>query len=203
MYLIDGPGGGCALFVRMHHCIADGIALARVMLTLTDPSPTTMAAGQSPRLGDASGPRRAADRGASATARRHRRRGTRESRRSCTPAAWPRSPVDAAREVPALTRSSCSCPSDADSSDARRARARPAGSPGRRRSTSSRSRRSPMPRERPSTTFCSRRSAGRCAVTCSTTASGAEHAGDRPVQPAPARASRSRVSSATTSAWCS
>jgi diacylglycerol O-acyltransferase / wax synthase len=36
MYLIDRPEGGCALIVRMHHCIADGIALARVMLSLTD-----------------------------------------------------------------------------------------------------------------------------------------------------------------------
>ena len=34
--LIDGPGDRCALLSRMHHCIADGIALARVMLTLAD-----------------------------------------------------------------------------------------------------------------------------------------------------------------------
>ncbi|MGP0101849.1 MAG: wax ester/triacylglycerol synthase family O-acyltransferase [Solirubrobacteraceae bacterium] len=39
MYLIDGPGGGCAVIVRMHHCIADGIALAQVMLSLTDTAP--------------------------------------------------------------------------------------------------------------------------------------------------------------------
>ena len=37
MYLIDGPGEGSAAIVRMHHCIADGIALAQVMLSLTDP----------------------------------------------------------------------------------------------------------------------------------------------------------------------
>ncbi len=37
MYLIDGPGAGSAVIVRMHHCIADGIALAQVMLSLTDP----------------------------------------------------------------------------------------------------------------------------------------------------------------------
>jgi diacylglycerol O-acyltransferase len=36
VYLIDGYGHGCALLVRIHHSIADGIALARVMLTLTD-----------------------------------------------------------------------------------------------------------------------------------------------------------------------
>jgi diacylglycerol O-acyltransferase / wax synthase len=35
-YLIDGFGAGAALLVRMHHCIADGVALARVMLALTD-----------------------------------------------------------------------------------------------------------------------------------------------------------------------
>jgi diacylglycerol O-acyltransferase / wax synthase len=35
-YLIDGLGAGSAVLVRMHHSIADGIALARVMLTLTD-----------------------------------------------------------------------------------------------------------------------------------------------------------------------
>lgn len=34
--LIDGPGDGCTLLSRMHHCMADGIALARVMLTLAD-----------------------------------------------------------------------------------------------------------------------------------------------------------------------
>ena len=35
VYLIDDYGSGCAILVRIHHCIADGIALARVMLTLT------------------------------------------------------------------------------------------------------------------------------------------------------------------------
>jgi diacylglycerol O-acyltransferase len=36
MYMIDGVGEGAAMISRMHHCIADGIALARVMLSLTD-----------------------------------------------------------------------------------------------------------------------------------------------------------------------
>jgi diacylglycerol O-acyltransferase len=36
VYLLEGLGSGCALLVRMHHCIADGIALSRVMLSLTD-----------------------------------------------------------------------------------------------------------------------------------------------------------------------
>ncbi len=39
MYLIDGPSPGCAVIVRMHHCIADGIALAQVLLSLTDTAP--------------------------------------------------------------------------------------------------------------------------------------------------------------------
>ena len=33
------PARGSAVIVRMHHCIADGIALARVMLSLTDSEP--------------------------------------------------------------------------------------------------------------------------------------------------------------------
>jgi diacylglycerol O-acyltransferase / wax synthase len=36
VYLIDDFGTGCALLSRIHHSIADGIALGRVMLTLTD-----------------------------------------------------------------------------------------------------------------------------------------------------------------------
>jgi diacylglycerol O-acyltransferase len=36
MHLLDRPDGGCALVVRIHHCIVDGIALAQVMLSLTD-----------------------------------------------------------------------------------------------------------------------------------------------------------------------
>lgn len=38
IYMIEMPGGA-ALVVRMHHCLADGIALARVMLSLTDAAP--------------------------------------------------------------------------------------------------------------------------------------------------------------------
>ena len=36
IYVLDRPQAGQALLVRMHHCIADGVALARVMLSLTD-----------------------------------------------------------------------------------------------------------------------------------------------------------------------
>ncbi len=35
-HFIDGYERGAAIVVRMHHCIADGIALARVLLSLTD-----------------------------------------------------------------------------------------------------------------------------------------------------------------------
>jgi diacylglycerol O-acyltransferase len=39
LYLVDGYGDGAAIISRMHHCIADGIALARVMLSLADSGP--------------------------------------------------------------------------------------------------------------------------------------------------------------------
>jgi diacylglycerol O-acyltransferase / wax synthase len=38
-YFVEGFGEGAAIINRMHHCIADGIALARVMLSLTDSTP--------------------------------------------------------------------------------------------------------------------------------------------------------------------
>jgi diacylglycerol O-acyltransferase / wax synthase len=38
-YMVDGYGQGSAIIHRIHHCIADGIALARVMLSLTDAQP--------------------------------------------------------------------------------------------------------------------------------------------------------------------
>jgi len=38
-YFIDGYGAGSAVLGRFHHCIADGIALAEVMLSLTDDAP--------------------------------------------------------------------------------------------------------------------------------------------------------------------
>ena len=36
LYLIENYQGGCAVLVRIHHCVADGIALVRVLLSLTD-----------------------------------------------------------------------------------------------------------------------------------------------------------------------
>ncbi len=38
-HVIDGFGEGGAVLARIHHCIADGIALARVLLSLTDGEP--------------------------------------------------------------------------------------------------------------------------------------------------------------------
>src|SRR6266540_1009686 len=38
-HLIEGYGSGCAVLARLHHCIADGIALAQVLLALTDTQP--------------------------------------------------------------------------------------------------------------------------------------------------------------------
>jgi WS/DGAT/MGAT family acyltransferase len=38
-HLVDSYDGGSALVVRIHHCIADGIALIGVVLSLTDSSP--------------------------------------------------------------------------------------------------------------------------------------------------------------------
>jgi diacylglycerol O-acyltransferase len=39
VYVVDGFEDGAAMITRMHHCIADGIALAQVMLSLTDSDP--------------------------------------------------------------------------------------------------------------------------------------------------------------------
>lgn len=37
MHLVDGyRGSGCAVISRIHHCIADGVALSRVLMSLTD-----------------------------------------------------------------------------------------------------------------------------------------------------------------------
>lgn len=39
IHLVDNFAGGCAIVVRIHHCYADGIALVRVLLSLTDTAP--------------------------------------------------------------------------------------------------------------------------------------------------------------------
>lgn len=38
-HLIEGYGEGCVVLARLHHCIADGIALVHVLLSMTDDSP--------------------------------------------------------------------------------------------------------------------------------------------------------------------
>lgn len=39
IHIIENFGDGCAVMTRLHHCIADGIALTAVLLALTDLSP--------------------------------------------------------------------------------------------------------------------------------------------------------------------
>lgn len=39
LLLVDGVGEGSAIVARLHHCVADGIALAHVLLELTDEGP--------------------------------------------------------------------------------------------------------------------------------------------------------------------
>ncbi len=45
-HLVENYGDGCALLCRLHHCIADGIALMRVMLSLTDEDPVQATTSQ-------------------------------------------------------------------------------------------------------------------------------------------------------------
>ncbi|HYK99909.1 MAG TPA: wax ester/triacylglycerol synthase family O-acyltransferase [Steroidobacteraceae bacterium] len=40
-HVVEGYRGGCAIIVRIHHCYADGIALVRVLLSLTDEAGAT------------------------------------------------------------------------------------------------------------------------------------------------------------------
>jgi WS/DGAT/MGAT family acyltransferase len=58
LYLVDGLGEGCAVISRMHHCIADGIALGRVMLSLTDSTRRASVGGEESSGRAANGKRR-------------------------------------------------------------------------------------------------------------------------------------------------
>jgi WS/DGAT/MGAT family acyltransferase len=49
VYLIDGYGDGAAVLTRVHHAIADGIALARAMLSVTDGAAAGPGIGDHPR----------------------------------------------------------------------------------------------------------------------------------------------------------
>jgi WS/DGAT/MGAT family acyltransferase len=55
LYLVDGLGDGCAVISRMHHCIADGIALGRVMLSLTDSTRRAGIGGEEPEPASTNG----------------------------------------------------------------------------------------------------------------------------------------------------
>ena len=44
MHLVDGYDGGAVVLIRLHHALADGIALTRVLLSLTDATPEGTAA---------------------------------------------------------------------------------------------------------------------------------------------------------------
>ncbi len=56
VHLVENYGDGCALILRLHHCIADGIALIHVLLSMADES-------FDPAQVPAPKPRRAADEG--------------------------------------------------------------------------------------------------------------------------------------------
>ena len=43
-HLVDNLEGGSALILRIHHCYADGIALVRVVMSMTDAAPNGPAA---------------------------------------------------------------------------------------------------------------------------------------------------------------
>lgn len=51
VYVVDGYGAGMAIVTRMHHAIADGIALARVLLSMTDEQPDAGIAPAGPHTG--------------------------------------------------------------------------------------------------------------------------------------------------------
>jgi diacylglycerol O-acyltransferase / wax synthase len=46
-YLVENYGNGSAFIVRLHHSIADGIALMQVLLSLTEPAPDSLPVSQS------------------------------------------------------------------------------------------------------------------------------------------------------------
>jgi diacylglycerol O-acyltransferase / wax synthase len=56
VHLIDGYKEGSVVLARIHHSIADGIALVRVMLSLTDPTPVASARRRSAASSNHAGP---------------------------------------------------------------------------------------------------------------------------------------------------
>ena len=120
VYLIDDFGSGCAILVRIHHSIADGIALARVMLTLTD--------GGEPGAGHRGGRsrQRLAPRGARVAGAAPP--STRASRRSCTRSTPARSRP--ARPATRRRSPSCCCPAPIRAPRSRASSRSPTASPG-------------------------------------------------------------------------
>src|SRR5512144_894470 len=49
VYFIDGYGAGCAVLIRVHHSVADGLAMAQVFQSLTDDAPDPAPDNDSPR----------------------------------------------------------------------------------------------------------------------------------------------------------
>ncbi len=70
VYFIEGVGDGAAMLIRIHHSIADGVALARVMLSAMDGDTSGPGIGDGASRGSAA----AAMLGAGVTAIRHPRR---------------------------------------------------------------------------------------------------------------------------------
>lgn len=56
MYLVDRCGPGCAIIMRLHHCLADGMALSHMLLHLTDEG-AARAAASPPQDANHRGPR--------------------------------------------------------------------------------------------------------------------------------------------------
>ncbi len=56
VHLIDGHERGSVVLARIHHSIADGIALVQVMLTLTDTTPNPTSARKGGKRGNHTGP---------------------------------------------------------------------------------------------------------------------------------------------------
>jgi diacylglycerol O-acyltransferase / wax synthase len=50
IHLIDNYGDGCAIMTRLHHCIADGMALVTVLLSMTDFTPDAPQPKAKPQL---------------------------------------------------------------------------------------------------------------------------------------------------------
>ncbi len=56
VHLIENYGKGCAVFFRIHHCIADGIALIHVLFSLTDQTPDMAGPEKIPAQGKLAAP---------------------------------------------------------------------------------------------------------------------------------------------------